>query len=113
EQAIFAHAARVPDVDNIRELKAMLGEYLEDRSVLRVLRRPDREELIRRSRWPEPVKQVLLSSHNNPHTLGATTYAEKLQRVRDSQREARSWLPIGWAVLFFACVVWIIIWFRA
>ncbi len=112
EYAIFSRAADRAS-GALEEIKAALAaEAVDGEAALRVLERPDWEDLARRTGIPPNIIDAL-KNRNGPHTLSASTYPEKIRKFADARSQARSWAGGGWALLaaiaFFGGLVWLLL----
>src|SRR5262249_49117170 len=84
EQALFSRTARRCD-DRDAALQQLLPFLENDASILKVLDRPDWEQLINPDSFP---KETLAILHNegSPHTLSVTTFPEKSRQVEAKKR---------------------------
>ncbi len=107
EQALFARTARGPQyaslaIDGPRSSNSELAQ------AVRVLDRPDWEQLARRARLPaELVTQLKRAA--GLHSLDLSSYSEGLEQIQSVQASAAPALVMAWiALILTAMVAWIV-----
>jgi alpha-2-macroglobulin-like protein len=106
EQALFARAARGPA---LHEIAGPLGDDPDVAPALRVLDRPDWEQLAERANLPaELITQLHKAA--GPHSLVFSSYSEKLRSVEAFQRAASSNLAKAWFILGLAAFAGLLAW---
>jgi len=100
EQALFARTG-IPTDDRDAIVGELVDRYLEgDERILDVLQRPDWEQLIDPSWFPQGA-MALLKGEDSPHSLTATSYPNKRQKTEVTKRTAIQLVKKAWAVLGF------------
>ena len=102
EQALFARTARGPE-DMTRSIGGPLGNDPEIATALRVLDRPDWEQLADSARLPAEVVAQLRKAAG-PHSLALSSYPEKLRKIESIQRKASDDLGAAWVVLILTAL---------
>ena len=98
EQALFSRTG-IPTGDREALMRELVDKYLEgDERILEVLQRPNWEQLIDPSWFPEGALAVL-KGERSPHSLSATSYPSKKQRTEATKRAATRLAKRAWAVL--------------
>ncbi len=97
-RALLARAGR--DSSGSKErLKAFIDEFCEgDESILRVLERPDWEEMAQSMDLPEELI-AMLQGQGTPHTLNRTSFAAKKSETDARKRVMESRVAAAWKLL--------------
>jgi alpha-2-macroglobulin-like protein len=103
EQALFARTARGPE-NMTRSIGGTPGNDAEIESSLRVLDRPDWEQLADYAQLPaELIAQLRKAS--GPHSLAFSSYPDKHRKIESVQRTAYNILGIAWVALILTALV--------
>jgi hypothetical protein len=103
EQALFARTARGPE-NMTRSIGGSLGNDPEIKASLRVLDRPDWDQLAESIGLPAEVVAQLRES-SGPHSLVLSSYPEKLREIDSIQRQASDNFGAAWIVLILTALV--------